>query len=165
MSWVDGYTAWKWWTSAVDSLTDNNNPYAPRETGAVSRGVPFSTGHSPRERGPRATSECRICLKVAFRIFHLHPPTDRLVINHGFGTGMQLSLLRVPGTATQVLSDFLLAGASGKGEFRSLHFLHFETSVHTSDTRGGFTIGLRKIIFCVLRKFFVFAPSFGQEGL
>lgn len=68
---------------------------------------------------------------------------------------MQHGLLRVPGTATQVLSDFLLAGASGKGEFRSLRFLHFGTSVHTSDTRGGFTIGLRKIIFCVLRKFFV----------
>lgn len=149
----------------MDSLTDNNNPYAPRETGAVSRGVPLSTGHSPRERCPRATSECRICLKVAFRIFHLHRPTDRLVINHGFGTGIQLSLLRVPGTATQVLSDFLLAGASGKGEFRSLHFLHFETSVHTSDTRGGFTTGLRKIIFCVLRKFFVSPSSFGQEGL
>lgn len=109
----------------MDYLTDNDNPWAPREIGAVSRGVPFSTGHSPREQGPQATSECSIRLRVAFRIFPLYPPMDCLVINHEFGTWMQLSLPRVPGTATQVLSDFFVGRSKWKRQVQTSAFPSF----------------------------------------
>lgn len=104
-------------------------------------------------------------LKVAIRISHLQSSMDCLVKIHEFGIQMQLSLPWESGGRPHRCS-LTSCWKEQVEEMASSDLQISEALVHTSDTRRGFTVEVRKIIFCVLRKiFFSFSSSFGQEGL